>query len=270
MKNMSKFFWTLVCLFVSLALTAQDGDGKIRVEISKDVNGQKKTFKGEYNSTEEMMADPNYQEFAGESQGFNFWFGDAGDQAFDMDFFRNGGSSFFKFFGDDEGSNQGSFFFHDFDDDSLSGFFDMHFDDEHGERMKELSERMEEMFKRFHDGDHSRSVTIWKKVEVKDDVDEFGKEAKVDAGKLLKLDDLTFDPNPSSNGRLRLKFTAPDEGELSIKVMNLDGKTVFSRYFESFSGYYTDTIDLGRQKEGIYLLEIAQEDKRLTKKIVIN
>ena len=86
----------------------------------------------------------------------------------------------------------------------------------------------------------------------------------------MKLNDLSFYPNPSRNGKIKVRFTTPEEGDLSIKVSNLDGREVFSRYFDRFSGIYSESIDLSGQKEGIYLLEIAQGKKRLVKKLVVN
>lgn len=275
--------WTILTLLMSLfvgdaAVAQSNDDGKIVVEITKDVNGEKKTFKGEYNSTEEMQADPNYREFAGDEAGFNFWFDDdMDDDVFlHLDQLKDQNHSFFKYFhGDEEEDGQGFFFKH-FDDDSIDGFFNLHLDnmdmDEFKERMKNLGEEMEIMMHRFHDDDEDDHVKViaFKRVKISDVADEFGKKGKVDEDYKLELEELTFYPNPSSNGRFKVRFDVPNEDELSIKVSNLDGKEVFSRYFERFSGTYAEMIDLSGQNDGIYLLEISQGKKRLTKKIVIN
>jgi len=269
MKRTLQFLLAMMTMVGSLSVVAQD-DGKIIVEITKEVNGEKKTFKGEYSSTEEMKADPNYQGFAG-SDDTNFWFG-PGDEdiVIHLDDFDDMGKHFFKLF-DDDGGN--SFFFHH-DDDSLNGFFNFHLDDmdweEYSEKMKDLGIEMEKLIERFDDGDRQVKIIELKRIRVMDVEDEFGKKGKVDESNKLELEDLTFYPNPSSNGRFKVRFTTPIEGELSIKVSNLEGKEVFNRYFESFSGKYSESIDLSGQKEGMYLLEISQGQKRLTKKIVIN
>lgn len=275
MKTKSLIMILLIALSVSV--TAQrNEESKIKVEITKEIDGEKKTFKGEYNSTEEMYADPNYKEFAGDSEGFNFWFGDNdGDDVFlHLDQLRDQNKSFFKFFGDEE--EDGNFFFRSFDGDSIEGFFNLHLDDmdmeEYREHMKSLGIEVEEMLDRFKhkDGDRHVRVIEIKRVKITDVEDEFGKKGKVDDSNLLELADLTFYPNPSSNGRFKVRFNAPEEGDLNIKVSNLEGKEVFSRSFERFGGLYSEMIDLSGQKEGIYLLEISQGRKRLTKKIVIN
>ncbi|WP_421763584.1 T9SS type A sorting domain-containing protein [Ekhidna sp.] len=258
------------------AMAQKNDDGKIIVEITKNINGEKKTFKGEYNSTEEMHADPNYREFAGDQEDFNFWFGDNdGDDVFlHLDQMRDHNKSFFKFFGDD--ADDENFFFRSIDGDSIEGFFNLQLDDmdleEYKEHMKSLGIELDKMLNRFKHSDSKRHVRVieLKRIKISDVDDEFGKKGKVDNGNLLQLEDLSFYPNPSSNGRFKVRFNVMDEGELSIKVSSLEGKEVFSRYFERFGGQYSEMIDLSGQKEGIYLLEISQGRKRLTKKIVIN
>lgn len=64
-----------------------------------------------------------------------------------------------------------------------------------------------------------------------------------------------------------MEFTVPQEEELSVEVIDLEGKETFSRYFERFGGQYSETIDLSNQKKGVHLLEIRLGKKRLTKKI---
>ncbi|WP_420317453.1 T9SS type A sorting domain-containing protein [Ekhidna sp.] len=277
MKAQSTILMLAFVLFLSNGIEAQQNDdGKIVVEITKEINGEKKTFKGEYNSTEEMYADPNYKEFAGEDQGFNFWFDSDGDDDMFMhlDQLKNHQQSFFRFFGDDE-DGQNNFFFK-LDDDSIDGFFNLHLDDmemdEYREHMKRLGIEMQDMLKRFHEDDNDRHVKVIeiKRVKITDVDDEFGKKGKVDKSNLLELEDLSFYPNPSSNGRFKVRFRVNEESDLTIKVLNLEGKQVFNRSFDRFAGTYSEMIDLSGQKEGIYLLEISQGKKRLTKKIVIN
>ncbi|MEM6735200.1 MAG: T9SS type A sorting domain-containing protein [Bacteroidota bacterium] len=273
MRNKMAILASLVFIALAGILFAQEKDGKIVVEITKEINGEKKTFKGEYSSKEEMEADPNYQEFAGGDDQFHFWSNHENSDVFlYLDQMKDMKSHFFKFFDHEDEAN--SFFFHGFDADSASGAFNFHFDsfdsEELREKMKNLGIEMEALADKFSDDEDLQRKTITKKhIKIIDVDDEFGSKGKVNKNNLLELDDLTFHPNPSGDGRIRIRFTAPIEGELEIKVINLDRKQVFSRYFESFSGFYSESIDLSRQKEGIYLLEISQEEKRITKKIVI-
>ena len=257
---------------------AQSDESKIVVEITKDVNGERKTFKGEYDSTEEMKADPQYQEFAGEEEGFNFWFDtdDRSDIFLHLDQFQNRNGSSFHFFKSDDGDDGSSYFFKHFDGDSVDGFFDIHLDgmdmDEYKEKMEELGINLDAILNRLDDNGENDKVKVFvsKNLKITDVDDEFGKKGVVSENNILKLDELDFSPNPSSNGRFKVRFKLPEEGELDIEVSNLDGKTVFSRHFDRFGGTYSEMIDLSGQKDGIYLLEITQGKKRLTRKIVIN
>jgi len=274
MKKMTQLVACLLLAFSVSSLYGQDEEGKIVIEITKDVNGEKKTFKGEYNSTEEMHADPNYQEFAGDQDQFHFWSDDGDVSAFfHSDHLKDMQKSLFKFFDGEEGSN--AFFFHDDDGSSFNFQFD-HFDSEEfseelHESLKDLGIEIDELVDQFSDEDGDRRIKMitMKSIRVSDDVDDFGKKGAVSENNQLELDDLKFYPNPSKNGKLKIRFTTPEEGALRLKVSNLEGKEVFSRSFDRFSGLYSETIDLSGQEEGIYLLEIAQGKKRFTKKLVV-
>lgn len=88
----------------------------------------------------------------------------------------------------------------------------------------------------------------------------------IDAKK-LKLDEFNYYPNPS-NGKFTLQFKA-DKRPTEVKVMGVDGKTVYLESIQSFEGTYNNEIDLSKQKKGIYLLQILQGNKAVNKKIVI-
>ena len=271
-----KLLFTTLALISGIFAFSQDkDDSKIVVEITKEINGEKKTFRGEYETTEQMKSDPNYQEFAGDDTKFNFWFDKDGDEDvfFHMDQFDNFSNSFsFDFGMDDEEKERLLKRFH-FDDQDGSGFFlldDMDLD-EYKDRLKELGIEMEGLVERLKEKGGHRAFIITKRIKVSDiEGDEFGKKGTVNKNNILELENLSFSPNPSSDGRFRIRFQVPKEDEMNIKVYNTDGKEVFNRYFERFGGTYSETIDLSDQKDGIYLLEISQGNQRLTKKIIIN
>ena len=267
---------TALVLLIAVPGKGQQDEGKITIEITKEIDGEKKTFKGEYNSREEMYADPNYQEFAGDDNQFHFWSDDGADAYFDMDQLDDMRQHMFQFFDGDSGAN--TFYFHDFDDDASSRFR-FHFDsfdsdeftEELQEKLEDLGIEIEALVDEFSSdkGDNTFKIIAFKSIRVSDVGDEFGKKGKVSKNDLLELEDLSFYPNPSRNGKINVRFSTPSESDLSIKVSSLDGKEVFTRYFERFSGTYAETIDLSGQKEGIYLLEIAQGKRRVTKKLVV-
>lgn len=257
------FIILLVSLLIGMQVLAQDS--KITVEITKEIDGEKKTFRGEYENEEQMRADPNYQEFAEQDDSFNFSFNQFGDDSFSQfhSFFNDEGSFNFNF-GDDNGA------YHFFNDSSFNKLKD--WDREEFEaRMEELGIDFKKFFDRFDDEEAQTSFYHYstKKIEIEDiNSDEFGKRGRVKDNNKLLLDDLSIQAN-SSDGKIKVRFSLESEGELGIKVYNVEGKEIFNRYFGRFAGLYSETIDLRNQEEGSYLLEIENDDRRLTKKIII-
>ena len=282
MKTKSTILFIVAALLLSnYSLAQSEEEGKIKIEITKEINGEKKTFKDTYNSTEEMRADPQYQEFAGYDDGFNFWFNgdsDETDISICLDQLKKHNGSSYKFFHKNDDDEQGGnrFFYKYFDDDSDDTTLKFNLDEADLEELKEklegLGVEMEMLFNRILDSGNESHIRVFtfKEIKITDVEDEFGKKGKVSDSNVLELEDLTFFPNPAPNGQFKVRFNLPEEGELSIKVSNPEGKEVFSRYFERFGGTYSERIDLSDQKDGIYLLEIAQDKKRITRKIVIN
>jgi hypothetical protein len=269
LKCVSAFLFLFLLAFQSAA--QKEENGKIKIEITREINGEKKTFKGQYNSEEEMKADPNYQEFVGKDDRFRFYFDGDSDTFLQLDELKDMQRYFFSFDSDEDQD----FFFH-FDQDSTPSKFQFMIDDFDFENIEEELEKLglnlKEMLRELDVDDVRKSILIEiKTIEIEDvEGDEFGKKGQVKESSLLELEDLQFYPNPSPNGQVRVRFTVPDEDELSIKVFDLEGREVFNRYFERFGGTYSESIDLSDQQEGIYLLEIKQSNKRVTKKIIVN
>lgn len=274
MKHYVNFLIVAVLMTgLATSIYGQEDKGKITVEITKEIDGEKRTFKGEYESTEEMKADPNYQEFSDSDTQFHFWSDDEdASMFFHFDDDKELQNGFFKIFSDDE---DGNFIqMHGFGLDSSDSFsfnFDtQQFSEDLKEKLKDLGVEIEEWSNQLdRRTDRKIKIISFKQIEVTEVGDEFGKKGKVNDSNLLTLEDLAFYPNPSPNGRLKVRFSTPTEDELRISVSNTEGKEVYSRYFDQFSGVFSETIDLSAQKEGIYLLEISQGKKRITKKLIV-
>lgn len=269
----------LLLALITVGIFGMDADAqrdeKIRVEITKEIDGEMQTFKGEYNSEEEMIADPEYQKFSGDD-AFRFHFSNEEDLAdlfgsfsifdLDEDAFRNF-----------HGPNGNNHVFHFNDED---GVIDLRFDygqmaEEIEEEMRKVEELLEEVDEEIREGvmksienieelsnkNHFRDLNTLSVNEVED---EFGKRGRVNKEEELELDFLSFHPRHS---HLKIRFKVPYEGELEIKISTKDNKSVYSRYFESFGGYFTDDIDFSAYSDGDYLLEVTLGDEKLTRKI---
>ena len=271
MKNLVLTLFGIAMLTGSVL--AQD-DNKIRVEITKEIDGEMRTFKGEYNNEEEMRADPEYQKFAGDDDSFQIFFGD--EELADLM-----GSFSFNF--DDDAFNGFQFggpnghSFH-FDGDAMA--FDFRMDSE--ELRKEIAEEMEKVQELLKDIDKDLQEEVMKSLEKMEELrhgnrfrdlntlsidevdDEFGKRGKVSKGDELDLEDLSF---VNVHGNLKVRFRVPQEDELTIAISTKDDKNIYNRYFESFGGQFSDNIDFSDYSDGEYLLEIVLGDKKLTRKI---
>jgi hypothetical protein len=275
----------------STAGLAQEKEGKIKIKITRDIDGEERTYEGTYETEEQMREDHALQEFMGDEDfKTNFWFGGPYNKAFELEEGENGNSFMFRF--DDK---EGPYHFQ-FDMDSTMkalerqltkqivvatdlaeaqeklAEMDIDIDFDFTDSLaRQIEVQMQRMHEQMEDMDRQIEVRVIKHIEITEEVGkEFGKKGTVKESHQLLIPDLSYYPNPSPNGRFKLRFDAPGEGSLAIKIYNLDGKEVFNRFFENFQGLYSESIDLSGQSEGTYLLEIQQDGKRLTRKIVID
>lgn len=294
---MNKIFKTFMILLL-VAGTActtqaqQDDDKKIKIKISKKIDGETKTFEGEYASEEEMRNDPAYREFAGDEDDFAVFFD--GDHHFDKMMRRHGGQGAHAFsfnFDDEDGparhlrnfqfdqGGPGVFWFGD-EDAFPKRFNSEEYEKELAEKMKELEEKMQGLDKTLKEDlmksmkeieEMSASMMMPHRlkrggVSIEDAGNDFGKRGIVDAKDKLELDDVNY---MVMNKSLNLRFKVKNEGEMSVKISNEAGKEIYNRYFENFNGTFNDNIDFAKYSSGKYLLEISHDKKRLTKKLVI-
>ena len=86
--------------------------------------------------------------------------------------------------------------------------------------------------------------------------------------KALAINKLKFSPNPN-DGKFDLSFKLAKKEPVLIKIFDVQGKEVYSEIVADFDGKYLNNIDIRDNGEGIYILQIVQDDKASTSKIVI-
>jgi hypothetical protein len=84
----------------------------------------------------------------------------------------------------------------------------------------------------------------------------------------LKPSDLNYYPNPGS-GKFNLKFNLEDKDEVTVRVMDILGKEVYKETIPNFDGIYTNQLNLIGYEKGVYVLQILQNKKALSRKILI-
>jgi len=134
---------------------------------------------------------------------------------------------------------------------------------------EELLEKIE-LLRKEGNGNMVVHVKVKKKVvvgELKED-DEKAMRKIIDPAPQLKVNAFKAYPNPS-NGQFTLAFQSNATDPVSIKVVSLDGQTVYSANLSNTTGQYEQSIDLRGQAPGMYLLQLRQGSKTLNKKIVL-
>lgn len=86
--------------------------------------------------------------------------------------------------------------------------------------------------------------------------------------KELGVEKLRFSPNPN-DGKFELNFKLKDKKPVQVKVVDMQGKEVYNEKIKDFSGKYSNKIDISKNGEGIYILQILQGNKASTSRIVI-
>lgn len=304
LKGMKTNLTLTLLLMLLLTGLSKAQDNEVKIEISRNVNGEKQTFTKTYDSEEAMKNDKELKEFMGDDNHVQFWFGsdNANIQAFNFEDLGQQMQNFSFRYGHEDEENGHSFMFLSDEDSAFSKQFSLQMKDmaKHlqlgvSTQLQDMQQNMiidlqqngsfvynfgdsAEQFSSFqilkdNDEDGQQKVFCFRlshSVSITDDTSEFGTKGSVPASKKLELNDLKYYPNPAPNGQFELRFDVEEPGELRISIYNMEGKEVFNRYFEQINGNYAETIDLSNQSEGIYLLEIEKDGKRLTRKIAIN
>ena len=84
----------------------------------------------------------------------------------------------------------------------------------------------------------------------------------------LAINDISFYPNPS-DGRFELELDTGNELPVFIKIVGPQGDVVYEKNDVSVDGFYDFNIDISNQREGIYILQVVQNGRALTKRIII-
>jgi len=79
---------------------------------------------------------------------------------------------------------------------------------------------------------------------------------------------MNYYPNPNS-GRFNLKFDLENKGAVRVRVLDILGNEVYNDKIADFQGIYDKQLDLSGQKKGVYVLQVVQASKALSRKILI-
>ncbi len=83
----------------------------------------------------------------------------------------------------------------------------------------------------------------------------------------LELNEMQFSPN-LNNGQFKLMFDMPEEGDTEIRIFDQNGQTLVTQELKSFSGIYSNQMDISDQPSGVYFVSITQNGKGMTSRVV--
>ena len=84
----------------------------------------------------------------------------------------------------------------------------------------------------------------------------------------LELRDISFYPNPS-DGRFDVELKTKADSPIQVIIVDDNGNEVFNRVGRPQAGEYKFNVDLTHEGKGIYVMKLIQNDKALTKRVVI-
>ena len=85
----------------------------------------------------------------------------------------------------------------------------------------------------------------------------------------LEVINLALYPNPN-DGRFELDFSLDSDQSVNVRIVSIEGKEIFTQQIENFDGRYTNQLNLSSNPAGVYVLQIIQGNKMLTRKIVMD
>lgn len=84
----------------------------------------------------------------------------------------------------------------------------------------------------------------------------------------LGIGSVNFFPNPS-NGEFDMIFSLYEEGDIDVRIFSSEGQVVYTEQVQGFSGNFSGHVDISDYAPGIYFLVVQQNDKSVTKKVVL-
>lgn len=84
----------------------------------------------------------------------------------------------------------------------------------------------------------------------------------------IRFEELNVFPNPS-DGIFNIQLELPQRGRTSIQVFDGSGRRVYENNLGDFTGVFSDRIDIANTAKGIYFLLVRQDDKTISRRIVL-
>ncbi len=77
-------------------------------------------------------------------------------------------------------------------------------------------------------------------------------------------------PNKPFNGKLNVRFKAPEKGIVTISVTDVNGKEIASEQIKDFSGLYLGQIDVKKSGAGVYFVRVTQSNDGAVRRVQVD
>jgi hypothetical protein len=77
-------------------------------------------------------------------------------------------------------------------------------------------------------------------------------------------------PNKPNNNKLNIRFIAPEKGNITITVTDLNNKEIGKEKISDFTGEYIGQVDLKGTNKGTIFVTVVQGEDGATKRVVLN
>ena len=77
-------------------------------------------------------------------------------------------------------------------------------------------------------------------------------------------------PNKPFNGKLNVRFKAPEKGNVTISVTDVNGKEIASEQIKDFSGLYLGQIDVKKSGAGVYFVQVTQSNDGMVRRVQVD
>lgn len=88
-------------------------------------------------------------------------------------------------------------------------------------------------------------------------------------GKSAPLKSVDVYPNRPNTHVLNVRFFAPNEGEVTIKVLDINGNTVAKETVANFKGEYVGQLELAKNSTGTFFVIISQGTDGISRRVVL-
>ena len=82
------------------------------------------------------------------------------------------------------------------------------------------------------------------------------------------IEDLNVYPNPVSDN-LFLDFSMPESGNITVRLMDMTGKTVLVDAFEAALGQNKHFVNVSGLRAGMYLLQMETKTGKIIQKVLV-